>query len=143
MQLKVKKLHVNAVVPSYAKHGDAGLDLTAVTMEIKDDYIEYGTGLAIQLPEGTVGLLYPRSSISNKELMLSNSVGVVDASYRGEVKLRFKYNQKGPSPKEHFYKIGDRIAQLIVTEIPKMEIEEVTELSTTERGTGSYGSTGA
>lgn len=138
MQLKVKKLHANATIPYYAKRGDAGLDLTAVTIEAYDDYIEYGTGLAFELPPGTVGLIYPRSSISNKSLMLSNSVGIIDSGYRGEIRFRFKLTDQ----KYNLYNIGDRIGQLIVTEIPKIEINEVNDLSTTERGTGSYGSSG-
>ena len=94
MIVRVKKLKNEAVVPSYAKEGDAGLDLVAVDKNIETDgeseYVEYGTGLAFEIPAGYVGLLFPRSSISNKDLILSNSVGVIDSGYRGEVKFRFK-----------------------------------------------------
>ena len=142
MELKFKKLHANAVAPSYAKEGDAAVDLTAVTMETQDLYIEYGTGLALEIPEGYVGLIFPRSSISNKELLLSNSVGVVDSGYRGEVKFRFKFNENGKTPRDYWYKIGDRVGQLMVIPYPKMKLTEVQELSETTRGAGGYGSTG-
>jgi dUTP pyrophosphatase len=142
MELKFKKLHPNATIPSYAKDGDAGLDLTAVTMEIQDMYIEYGLGLAVELPLGHVGLIFPRSSISNKELLLSNSVGVIDQNFRGEIRARFKFNEKGKRPKEYFYKIGERVCQLVVMPYPKMQPIEVQELSETSRGSGGFGSTG-
>lgn len=92
MKVKIKKLHVDAVVPSYAKPGDAGMDLTATTSEIDKSglYIEYGIGIAVEIPEGYVGLLFPRSSLSKTSLVLANHVGVVDSGYRGEIKFRFK-----------------------------------------------------
>lgn len=92
MKIKIKKLHADAVVPSYAKAGDAGMDLTATTAEIDKSglYIEYGTGIAVEIPEGYVGLLFPRSSLSKTSLVLANHVGVVDSGYRGEIKFRFK-----------------------------------------------------
>ena len=96
MKVKIKKLHPDAVIPSYAKPGDAGMDLTAISKRVETgsdengEYIEYGTGLAIEIPEGHVGLVFPRSSVSKKDLFLANAVGVIDSGYRGEVKLRFK-----------------------------------------------------
>jgi dUTP pyrophosphatase len=89
MKLKIKKLDEGAVIPSYAKAGDACFDLTAVSVSAANDYIEYGTGLAMEIPEGYVGLIFPRSSVTNKDLMLKNSVGVIDSGYRGEIKFRF------------------------------------------------------
>lgn len=89
MKLKIKKLDEKAVVPSYAKEGDAGFDLTAVSVINANDYIEYGTGLAVEIPVGYVGLIFPRSSVTSKDLMLKNSVGVIDSGYRGEIKFRF------------------------------------------------------
>jgi dUTP pyrophosphatase len=89
MKLKIKKLDETAVVPSYAKEGDAGFDLTAVSVITANDYIEYGTGLAVEIPVGHVGLIFPRSSVTSKDLMLKNSVGVIDSGYRGEIKFRF------------------------------------------------------
>lgn len=137
--LKIKKLHEDAVIPSYAKTGDAGLDLTAISESWNDDssIVTYGTGLAIEIPEGHVGLLFPRSSVYKTTLCLSNSVGVIDSGYRGEVMLKFRYLEDGM-----VYDIKDRVGQLIVMPIPTMEILEVDELSETERGEGGYGSTG-
>ena len=92
MKVNVKKLHHSAVVPSYAKPGDAGLDLTAISVSFDDENgtIDYGTGLAVEIPEGHVGLIFPRSSQRKKDLVLTNHVGVIDSGYRGEIKFSFK-----------------------------------------------------
>jgi dUTP pyrophosphatase len=137
LKVKIKKLSVDAKVPSYAKHGDAGLDLCATSVKETPLYIEYGTSLAFEIPEGHVGLLFPRSSVTNKDLIMKNSVGVIDSSYRGEVTVRF-YTPKNNSS----YQVGDRIAQLVVMPFPKVSFEEVDVLSSTDRGDGGYGSTG-
>lgn len=137
MKVKIKKLHDKAVIPKYAHDTDAGLDLVAVSVEHFDSFIEYDTGIAVAIPEGHVGLIFPRSSISKKALFLSNSVGVIDSGYRGPIKFRFKQTQG-----ENIYQIGDRIGQLIILPYPKVEFEEVDELDKTERGEGGYGSTG-
>jgi dUTP pyrophosphatase len=79
MKLKIKKLNPSSIIPSYAKEGDACFDLTATSINLMDKYIEYGTGLAMEIPEGYVGLIFPRSSVTNKDLILKNSVGVVDS----------------------------------------------------------------
>lgn len=81
MKVKIKKLHKNAVIPSYAKEGDAGLDLTCTAIEQEENFgnIVYKTGIAVEIPEGYVGLLFPRSSISKTTCLLSNSVGVIDS----------------------------------------------------------------
>ena len=139
MKVRFKKLNEKAVVPSYAKPGDAGLDLTATSKELTNNpqygYLEYGTGLAVEIPEGHVGLLFPRSSISNTGLILSNSVGVIDSGYRGEIKFRFKH-----IPGTADYNVGDRVGQLVILPYPSIETEEATELSSTERGDGGFGS---
>lgn len=139
MNVKIKKLHTDAVIPSYAKEGDAGLDLTATSMSC-DDYgnICYGTGLAFEIPKGYVGLVFPRSSNAKKDLWLTNSVGVIDSGYRGEV--TFKY--RPVDLEERIYQIGDRVGQLIIMPYPHIEFEEVEELSETERGSSGYGSSG-
>ena len=152
LKIKIKKLHENAVVPKYAKSGDAGLDLTATTYEHVNGRHVYGTGLAIEIPEGYVGLIFPRSSICKKDLRLTNSVGVIDSGYRGEIKFFFENDnmesselhmfQTGAGYRRAMYKIGDRIGQLIVLPYPKIEFEEVTDLSNTERGKGGFGSSG-
>lgn len=176
MKVKIKKLHPEAIIPKYATKGDAGLDMTAVTANIDQSgmFIEYGTGLAVEIPEGYVGLLFPRSSVSKTSLVLANHVGVVDSGYRGEIKFRFKdlglqayeyepeilqtlqedrARKELPAltgPAENFvwvanetaYEIGDRIGQLVIIPYPEVEFEEVDELESSERGEGSYGSTG-
>ncbi len=139
-EVKIKKLHPDAVIPSYAKSGDAGMDLVAVTKQSNTSFqCTYGTGLSIEIPEGFVGLVFPRSSISRKELILSNSVGVIDSGYRGEILLVFNKLEGLDSVS---YKIGERIGQLIIIPYPYIVFKEVAELSSTERGTGGYGSTG-
>ena len=141
MQVKITKVKEGAVVPSYAKQGDAGLDLTAISEVIDQTgdygYIEYGTGLAIEIPEGYVGLLFPRSSISKTGMILANSVGVVDSGYRGEIKFRFKYISGTAK-----YNVGERVGQLVILPYPQIELVEVDDLESTERGEGSFGSTG-
>lgn len=141
MNIKIKKLHEDAIIPFYSKEGDCGLDLTAVHVSIVDNktngYIEYDTQLAIEIPEGYVGLIYPRSSISNTGLIMSNAVGVIDQNYRGSIKCRFK-----AIPNSDIYNVGDRIAQLIIQPCPKIEFEVVEELSDTTRGDLGFGSSG-
>lgn len=140
MKVKISKITPEAVIPKYAKVGDVGLDLVA-TSSIKVDssnygYIEYGTGLRIEIPEDYVGLLFPRSSISNTGMILSNSVGVIDPGYRGEIKLRFRWIKDTLE-----YKIGDRIGQLVIMPVPSIELVESKELSETIRGDSGFGST--
>jgi dUTP pyrophosphatase len=139
MIVKIKKLHKDAIIPSYAKNGDAGLDLTAVSESWNEDntMVTYGIGLAIEIPEGFVGLLFPRSSVCKTSLNLSNSVGVLDSGYRGEIMFQYRYPEEGL-----IYDIGDRVGQLIIMPYPKVKFEEVEELSITERGEGGYGSSG-
>ena len=147
LKVKIKKLDERAVVPSYAKKGDAGLDLTAIDIS-KDNVgnITYHTGLAIEIPEGYVGLLFPRSSVSKKQQFLTNGVGVIDSSYRGEIMAKFKpvmgsYGTILELFESNEYKIGDRVVQLLIIPYPQIELEEVEELSDTERGHGGFGST--
>ena len=133
------KLDAGAIIPKYAKAGDAGMDLYAVTESFDEhgNYV-YGTGLAMEIPEGYVGLIFPRSSISKTAHSLRNAVGVIDSGYRGEIMLKFDINTLN-SP---VYKVGDRIAQIIILPYPQVEFEEAWELSKTERGTGGFGSSG-
>lgn len=136
MKVKIKKLDESATLPKYAKEGDAGLDLIATNITPDRNFIEYGTSLSIEIPKGYLGMIFPRSSLSNKGLMLKNSVGIIDSSYRGELKLRFYDLLSGDA-----YRRGDKIGQLIILPYPQIELEEVGELSETERGQGGFGST--
>lgn len=142
VKVKVKKLNENAVIPQYATPGAACVDLVATSV-IYDKYQNYvfGTGLAFEIPKGYVGRLYPRSSNSKTNLYLTNSVGNIDSDYRGEVMVKFKSRDLEMFGYE-YYKVGDRIAQLSIEEVPTVEFEEVEELSETQRGDGGYGSTG-
>lgn len=138
MKIKIKKLHKDAVIPSYAKPGDAGMDLTAVSATNDDGkHITYKTGLSIEIPTGHVGLLFPRSSVYKTNMSLSNSVGVIDSGYRGEIMLKYSFSQDSK-----IYSIGDRVGQIIILPYPQIEFEETQTLSSSERGAGGYGSTG-
>ena len=141
MQVKIKRLHPEAVIPSYSKHGDAAMDLTAISVS-KDDHgnAVYGTGLAIEIPYGYVGLLFPRSSNSKTDLYLTNHVGVIDSGYRGEI--MFKYRSINGLLNSKVYQLGERIGQLIIVPYPQIELIESDELSDSERGEGGFGSTG-
>ena len=138
MTIKYKKLIPEAVAPRRAHITDAGCDLVATSCTTDDEgNVVYGTGLALEIPQGYMGLLFPRSSNAKQNLLLCNSVGVIDSDYRGEVMLKFK-----PVGGEKRYNVGDRVAQLIVMPYPSVEYEEAQQLSTTQRGQGGYGSTG-
>jgi dUTP pyrophosphatase len=141
MHIQVKKLHPNAVIPSYAKAGDAGMDLTATAMD-KDKHgnITYSTGLAIEIPQGYVGLLFPRSSNSKTDLYLTNHVGVIDSGYRGEI--MFKFRPINGLIDAAIYHPGDRVGQLLILPYPQIQLVEADELSSTDRGEGGFGSSG-
>ena len=155
VEVKIKKLHKDAVIPKYETVGSVGMDLTAVSKEYDEHgNVVFGTGFAIQIPTGYYADLRPRSSISKYDLVLANSVGTIDADYRGELILKFKPTSK---LKPHYhavntmevvlpefheeYNVGDRIAQIIIKPYPKVSFVEVDELSETERGDGGFGST--
>ena len=146
MKVNVKKLDSNAVIPTYAKHGDAGMDLTATSKEYDENgNVCYGTGLAFEVPSGFAGFLFPRSSNTKKDLILGNSVGVIDSGYRGEVVLKFRpvmplERDIEFGPRE--YEIGDRIGQIVIMPVPQIEFNVVDELSTSDRGVGGFGSSG-
>ena len=138
MKVKYKKVDSLAKTPSYALEGDGAMDLHCVGKVINDDkdYIEYDTGLAFEVPEDHVMLLFPRSSVSKMDLLMCNSVGVVDSNYRGTVRFRYK------STGSRVYEVGDRVGQFIVMPRPHLELEEVDDLSDSTRGEGGFGSTG-
>lgn len=140
MKVKVKKISEGAVLPTKAHATDAGYDLYADSKSV-DEYgnAVYGTGIAVEIPKGYVGLVFPRSSIFKYALALSNAVGVIDSGYRGEIMAKFRRTQYC----ENEYQIGERIAQLIIIPYPEIEFELATELSDSDRGVGGYGSSGA
>ena len=140
MKIRFKKLSQSAVVPTKAHASDAGFGLTCTRFEVTNgELFTYHTDIAVDIPDGYVGLLFPRSSIYKQDLLLTNSVGVLDSGYRGEVMFKFKpicYDAN------HHYKVGDRIGQLIIIPYPDVEFVEADELSDSERGIGGYGSSG-
>ena len=154
LNVNIQKLTPEATIPSYAKEGDAALDLTA-TRKWYDEHgnVCYGTSLAIEIPEGFVGLLFPRSSNTKKGLILGNSVGVVDSGYRGEVIFKFKptiyytmYDSTDfvdvPLHDINNYEVGERVGQIIIMPYPKINFVEVDQLSVSNRGNAGFGSTG-
>lgn len=142
MTLKVKRLSDDAIMPIRAHKSDAGMDLTCTTItqelnECGQLILVYHTGLAVEIPNGYVGLLFSRSSIAKKSLALTNCVGVIDSGYRGEIMGKFRSTTDVVPA---IYKPGERFAQLIIIPIPDIEIKEVAELEDSDRGEGGYGS---
>jgi len=139
MKLKVKKLHKDAKIPSYAHHDDAGFDLYAVedTLVKKGERVAVMTGIAMEIPEGHVGLVWDKSGLALNH-GIKTIAGVVDSSYRGEM-LAVVTNL---SDKDHLFEKGHKIAQMIIQKKETMEFEEVDELSDTKRGGAGFGSTG-
>jgi dUTP pyrophosphatase len=149
VNIKISKLIDSAVIPKYMTEGAAGFDLVATSKRVTNSYIEYGTGLAFEIPVGYEMDLYPRSSISDYTLSQCNSVGVVDSDFRGEVKIRFNRQPNIDGTKfslfTHEYEIGDRVGQGIIREVIKAKFSEVPydQLSLTDRGSGGFGHTDA
>lgn len=143
MEVKFKKLSDKAILPSKAHVSDAGLDLTCTGIESEINecgqfILVYHTGLAVEIPEGYVGYIFPRSSVSKKSVILCNSVGVIDAGYRGELLLKYR-NTSGDSIPA-VYNVGDKIGQLVITPIPTIEPILAEDLSESDRGEGGFGS---
>lgn len=153
LKVKIKRLHPDSVIPQYGKPGDAGMDLTAISKQYDDvGNAVYGTGLSMEIPEGYVGLIFPRSSVSNFNQFLTNCVGVIDSGYRGEIMSKFKpvslsFCMNVPNGYKHDlvhreYEIGDRVAQIIIVPYPQVEFVLSDELTETVRGDGGFGHTG-
>lgn len=123
MKIKFKKLHPNAKMPQKAHDGDVGFDLTATSCHIDEygNYV-YGFGIAIEIPKGYGGFLYPRSSLSKYTLVMKGHVGVIDAGYRGEITAKFHPDAFGDIT---VYNVGDRAAQLVIQQVPDIEFEEI------------------
>lgn len=141
MKIEFEKLNKLAVIPKIANKGDAGADLTATSIDINNNtkIISYGTSIAVKIPYGYVGLLFPRSSVYKKNLTMANSVGVIDSGYRGEIIVKFKADMIGL---DNYYEVGERIGQLVIVPIPNVEYVEVEDLGKSERGNGGFGSSG-
>lgn len=136
----VKLLNEYAQLPTRGSKDAAGLDLYC-PFHIKvpaDSQKKIPLGIAVEIPKGHMGLLVPRSSMSKTPLRCANSVGIIDADYRGELSIEFE----NISCKDYEISRGDRIAQLIITPYLNVNVEEAQTLSETERGAGGYGSTG-
>jgi len=147
--LKFKRLTKTAIIPTRATAGAACFDLYADEQEWLDDMRTrrtVGTGIAIELPPGHVGLVCSRSGFAAKEgIFVLNSPGVIDEDYRGELKIilaRQPFSPQWPSPDIVMIESGMRIAQLMILPLPQLTVEEVTDLTTTERGDSGLGSTG-
>ena len=142
MTLKIKRLTEDAILPIRAHKGDAGIDLTctSITQELNECgqlILVYHTGLAVEIPEGYVGLLFQRSSVCKKSISLTNAVGVIDSGYRGEILGKFRSTTDVVPA---IFKPGERFAQLVIVPYLDVQIEEIAELSETQRGDNGYGS---
>ncbi len=154
--VKYKKLSEDAQIPIKVSKDSAGMDLVVTDVEYDYDTKTYcyHTGLAMEIPSGYVGLLFPKSSIYNQNLTLANCVGVIDADYRGEIMARFKgdceyykieqknnslfaflFSEKSPK----IYKVGEKAVQLIIVRIPDVTLQEIDNITPTERGTNGFG----
>lgn len=139
MKVEFKKLNELAVIPQKAHPTDAGWDITCTGVDIDvRGIITYHTGIATAIPDGYVGLLFSRSSIYKQDLILSNSVGVIDSSYRGEIMFKFRTTQ----PYAKRYDVGDKIGQIIIIPYPEIEFVEADVLPESDRGEGGFGSSG-
>ncbi|NTU43171.1 MAG: dUTP diphosphatase [Nitrospirales bacterium] len=141
MKLKVRKLHDEAVLPNYAHPGDAGLDLySSVDLEIPPGDVRLvGTGISIELPPGTEAQIRPRSGLAlKKRVTVLNTPGTIDEGYRGEVGVILINHSTEPVPIAK----GMKIAQMVIKPVITVEVEQVAELSQTQRGEGGFGSTG-
>lgn len=142
MELKFKRLSEDAILPIRANKSDAGLDLTAtrITQEINECgqlILVYHSDLAVEIPEGYVGLLFPRSSVAKKSLIATNCVGVIDSGYRGEIMSKMRSTTDVVPA---IFKPGERFAQLVIVALPEITIAEAAELSDSDRGDNGFGS---
>lgn len=142
MQLPIRRLDPELPLPSYAHAGDAGLDLfSAASLTIAPgERVLIPTGIAISIPEGFAGFVQPRSGRAIKDgLSFVNTPGLIDAHYRGEIKvIAINLDPHTPIAIER----GDKIAQLVIQAVERVEVLEVAELDETARGEGGFGSTG-
>ena len=143
IELPIQRLRTDAVLPERAYHGDAGLDLAACERIAlaPGERAVVGTGLAVAIPEGYAGFIQPRSGIADRHgISIVNSPGLIDSGYRGELKVILINTDSSDA---FVIEPGMRIAQLVVLEVPQLELVETDELPATERGVRGHGSTGA
>lgn len=140
LQVKVKRLHPSAVIPTYATDGSGCFDITALEcVEMKDHTTTYRTGLAFEIPPGKAMELYGRSGYAfNRSIRLATCVSIIDADFRGELLVKLRRDDDGI----WFPAAGDRIAQGMIVDAHRVQFVEVEELGDTVRGTGGFGSTG-
>lgn len=156
LRIKTKKLHEDAQIPVFKTTGACAADIYCTELELLDRnrevidvwdqdfppmnamFVRYKLGLAFEIPDGYGMLLLPRSSIIEKDLDLTNCVGLIDTDYRGEISAIFRLQEPGYG----IYKVGERCCQLLIIEVPKVSFIESDELSETTRDIGGYGSTG-
>jgi dUTP pyrophosphatase len=140
MSIKFKRLNPDAKLPAKGYSTDTGWDVTAISCQMSEDgrYVEYGTGLAVQLPLGYGFQVRPRSSISKYDLILCNAPGTIDNEYRGEIKLRFRLLKDASK----IYLIGDKIGQLVLEKVLESHLEWAEELTESMRKENGFGSTG-
>ncbi len=142
IELPIQRLRADALLPARAYHGDAGFDLAACDrVELPPgERAVVGTGLAVAIPEGYAGFVQPRSGLADRHgISIVNAPGLIDSGYRGELKV-ILINTDTTHP--FVVEPGMRIAQLVVLEVPELELAEVDELPTTERGVRGHGSSG-
>lgn len=142
VKLRIKRLDPTIELPAYAYEGDAGLDLRAneeVTLVPLERRL-VGTGLAVAIPDGYAGFVQPRSGLALREgLSMANTPGLVDAHYRGELKV---CAVNLDAHQAIHIERGERIAQLVIQRVPAVQLVEVDELDATDRGSGGFGSSG-
>lgn len=143
MQVKVKKLNEKAILPIYSSKSAAGADLCALLDETvtvaPGETVFVKTGLALEIPEGYVGLIYARSGLACKRgVAPANKVGVIDSDYRGEIMVAlFNHGENAQNIEP-----GERIAQIVITPYLTADFIQVEEITDTERASGGFGSTG-
>lgn len=142
MEVKIKLLSNKAKLPVKGTPDSAGYDLTAASVfwDRSNNIVSYGFGIALEIPKGYVGLIFPRSSVYKKNLDMSNCVGVIDSDYRGEISAKFRLLNPNL---DNVYISGERIAQIVFIKHNNVDFKVSEELSETIRGDGGYGHTGA
>jgi len=138
MIIEFKKLSEKAVTPVKSYVTDAGYDMTCSSVTLHDKYVQYNTHIAVNIPKDHVGLLVPRSSVSNLDIMLANSIGIIDTGYQGNIAFRYK-RTKTPTAQ---YTEGDRCGQLVIMPLAVFELQEVDMFLSSSRGDNGFGSSG-